>query len=202
MIYKLLFDADSEENRINKGTRTIFIDHTNTRDIEYPGIKKEFFDTIIFSENIIKDWPNVNLYCDSKVSDKEIDYLYNVISWPIIHERVKTVFELKNIEGITYYPVKLIDITSGKVNQNYYLMYINNFIDGYDMDKSEYKYNEEYDSYSFLPHATYLKKDVCNQYDIFRCKRFVIPIFVSEKIKQIIEENQWIGFDLRKQKES
>ena len=59
MIYKLLFDADSEENRINKGTRTIFIDHTNTRDIEYPGIKKEFFDTIIFSENIIKDWPNV-----------------------------------------------------------------------------------------------------------------------------------------------
>ena len=136
MIYKLLFDADSEENRINKGTRTIFIDHTNTRDIEYPGIKKEFFDTIIFSENIIKDWPNVNLYYDSKVSDKEIDYLYNVISWPIIHERVKTVFELKNIEGITYYPVKLIDITSGKVNQNYYLMYINNFIDGYDMDKS------------------------------------------------------------------
>lgn len=48
MIYKLLFDADSEENRINKGTRTIFIDHTNTRDIEYPGIKRNFLIPLYF----------------------------------------------------------------------------------------------------------------------------------------------------------
>ena len=35
-------------------------------------------------------------------------------------------------------------------------MYIANFIDAFDMEKSKYKYNEKYDFYTFMPMETFL----------------------------------------------
>ena len=33
-------------------------------------------------------------------------------------------------------------------------MYIKNFIDAFDMEKSKYRYNEKYDFYTFIPKET------------------------------------------------
>ena len=202
MIYSLSFNADDEEKRIDDGNRSIFAEETNIDEIKYANKNNIAFRNSIYFENTIKDWPNVEFYYDSDISNKEIEYLFNVMAWPIVHDKVKVKFELEKINGIVFYPIRLIDRKTGSINTNYYLMYVNNFIDGYDLDKSEYKYNEKYDHYNFLPHTTYLKKEICGQYDIFRCKKFTIPLYVSEKIKKIIEENQWIGFDFTKEKES
>ena len=86
-----------------------------------------------------------------------------------------------------------------RVNTNYVLMYIENFIDAFDMEKSKYKYNEKYDFYTFMPKETYLKSSVCSEYDIFRCSKSVASIYVSETIKKIIEANQWVGFTFYEQ---
>lgn len=73
-------------------------------------------------------------------------------------------------------------------------MYIVNFIDAFDMEKSKYKYNEKYDFYTFIPKETYLNKNICLGHDIFRCSKSVASIYVSERIKKIVEDNHWIGF--------
>lgn len=199
MFYKLTFDMDRIDESIKYGTNTIYAETTNMDEIEYNGIKKGFFDNIILSSCAIDNWPNVEFYYSSKASDLESDYLLNVKRWPIVHTRVMEEFEKKGVKGIQYFPIKLIDVVTKKINYNYVLMYIVNFIDAYDMEKSKYRYNEKYNLYSFLPKDTYLNKSVCIKYDIFRCSKSVASIYVSEKVKKIVEDNHWIGFTFYEQ---
>lgn len=202
MFYKLTFDMDRIDESIEKGTNTIYAETTNIDEIEYPSVNKGFFDNIILSNRRIEDlsWPDVEFYYSSKASNLESEYLLNIKRWPIIHKKVQREFEKQSIEGIQFLPIKLIDVATNDINDNYVVMNILNFIEAYDLDKSKYKYNEKYDYYTFLPHETYLDKTVCGQYDIFRCTKSVSAIYVSEKIKQLIEDNKWVGFELQKQR--
>lgn len=200
MFYKLEFDMERIDESIIKGTNTIFAEQSNINEIEYDGIKKGQFDCIILSKRDIRKWPNVEFYYSSKASELESDYLLNVIGWPIIHKRVMDKFNEEGISGVKYFPIKLIDVVTGSINYHYYLMYVENFIDAYDMEKSQYNFNEKYNFYTFLPHATYLDAKECSKYDIFRCTKSLAPLYVSEKIKKIIENNRWIGFYFYKQK--
>lgn len=199
MYYKLSFDMDKIDKSIDDGTNTIYAETTNVDEIEYENVKKGFFDNIILKPVSITNWPNVEFYYSSKVSDVESDYLLNVKRWPIVHIRVMEEFNKNGIKGIQYYPIKVIDVVTKKVNTNYVLMYIENFIDAFDMEKSQYKYNEKYDFYTFMPKETYLKSSACLEYDIFRCSKSVASIYVSETIKEIIEVNQWVGFTFYEQ---
>ena len=194
MFYKLEFDMDRIDEAIKEGTNTIWAEATNMEEIVYEGIKKGFFHNVILSPRIIHNWPNVEFYYSSKASDLESDYLLNIKRWPIIHVRVMEEFNKKEIKGVQYFPIKLVDIVTQEVNDHYVLMYIENFIDAFDMEKSKYSYNEEYNFYTFIPKETYLNESVCSKYDIFRCSKSVAGIYVSEKIRQIVNENQWIGF--------
>lgn len=55
-----------------------------------------------------------------------------------------------------------------EINQNYVLMYIENFMDAFDMKRSKYKYNEKYDFYTFLPKETYsVLQEKINAYIVF-----------------------------------
>jgi len=199
MFYKLVFDMDRIDDSIKDGTNTIYAETTNLDEIIYLDVKKGYFDNIILSERNIVDWPNAEFYYSSKVSNLESDYLLNVKRWPIIHVRVMEKFEEMGIKGLQYFPIKLVDVVTNNINNNYVLMYINNFIDAFDMEKSKYKYNEKYNLYTFIPQATYLNDEVCSQYDIFRCSKSVAAIYVSNKIKEIVEENNWIGFEFYEQ---
>ncbi len=199
MFYKLSFDMDRIDESIKDGTNTIYAETTNMNEIEYEGVKKGFFDNIILAPRIINDWPNVEFYYSSKASDLEGDYLLNVVRWPIVHIRVMEAFNKNGITGIQYFPIKLIDVVNKKINTNYVLMYIENFIDAFDMNRSKYKYDEKYNYYLFMPMETYLNKDICSKYDIFRCLKSVATIYVSEKIRKIVENNQWVGFSFYEQ---
>lgn len=194
MFYKLSFDMDRVDESIEEGTNTIYAETANMDEIEYEDVKKGFFDNIILAPRSISNWPNVEFYYSSKVSNLEGEYLLNVKRWPIVHVRVMEEFNKKGIKGLQYFPVKLIDVVTQKVNTNYVLMYVVSFIDAFDMEKSKYKYNEKYDFYTFIPKETYLNKSVCMEHDIFRCSKSVASIYVSEQIKKIVEDNHWIGF--------
>ncbi len=63
------------------------------------------------------------------------------------------------------------------------------------MEKSKYKYN----FYTFIPKETYLNESICSEYDIFRCSKSVAAIYVSEKIKKMVENNHWRGFSFYEQ---
>ena len=199
MFYKLSFDMDRIDVSIKKKTNTIYAETTNMDEIVYEDVKKGFFDNIILAPRTINNWPNVEFYYSSIASNLESDYLLNVKRWPIIHVRVMEEFIKREIKGLQYFPIKLVDVVTQKINQNYVLMYIENFIDAFDMERSKYKYNAKYDFYTFIPKETYLNQSVCLEYDIFRCSKSVVAIYVSEKIKQIVELNNWIGFAFNEQ---
>lgn len=199
MFYKLSFDMNRIDESIKNGTNTIYAETTNMDEIEYSDMKKGFFDNIILAPYLINNWPNVEFYYSSKVSDLQSDYLLNIKRWPIVHIRVMEEFNKRGISGIQYFPIRLIDIDTQKVNSNYVLMYVINFIDAFDMEKSKYKYNEKYNYYTFVPRETYLNKSICSKYDIFRCLKSVAAIYVSEKIKKIVEDNHWVGFAFYRQ---
>ena len=199
MFYKLSFDMDRIDVSIKKKTNTIYAETTNMDEIVYEDVKKGFFDNIILAPRTINNWPNVEFYYSSIASNLESDYLLNVKRWPIIHVRVMEEFIKREIKGLQYFPIKLVDVVTQKINQNYVLMYIENFIDAFDMERSKYKYNAKYDFYTFIPKETYLNQSVCLEYDIFRCSKSVAAIYVSEKIKQIVELNNWIGFAFNEQ---
>lgn len=194
MFYKLSFDMDRVDESIEDGTNTIYAETTNMDEIEYEGVKKGFFDNIILAPRSINNWPNVEFYYSSNVSNLESEYLLNVKRWPIVHVKVMEEFNKNGIKGLQYFPVKLIDVVTQKVNTNYALMYVVNFIDAFEMEKSKYKYNKKYNLYTFFPRETYLNKNVCLEHDIFRCSKSVASIYVSERIKKIVEDNHWIGF--------
>lgn len=194
MFYKLEFDMERDNKAIKSWENTIYAQQSNLKEIEYPGFKKGFFNNVIFSDCDIKDWPEVVFYYSSKASDIESDYLINIVKWPIIHIRVMNKLQESGIEGIRYLPIKLYDIVTDRINKNYVVMYITNFIEGYDMEKSEYDYFPKYDYYTFLPGKTFLNYGVCDGYEIFRCTKNKPAIYVSQKFKDIIDINNFIGF--------
>ena len=202
MIYKLEFDMDRIDNAIKKGTNTIYAHESNLLEIEYEGIKKGYFMYIITKGKTINNWPKIQFYYSSIASTLENEYLLNVDTWPIIHVSVKEEFEKNGIEGIQYLPIELIDTFTRKTNRNYVVMNVLNLLDVIDMEKSEFIYTKEYNLYTFMPHATYFKQNSCDGYDIFRANKNAIPLYVSEKLKKIIENSDWIGFDLYSQRMS
>lgn len=204
MIYELVFDMERIDMSIKAGTNTIFAERSNMDNITSYGVKEGFFDNIIYKDNILeeRDWPNVKFYFSSNGSNLESEYLLNSKSWPIIHKKVQVEFEKNGILGVQYLPIQLVDVETNRINNNFVVMNILNFIEGYDLNKSKYIYTEEYDFYSFLPNATYLDTKVCERYDIFRCTKSVSSIYVSENIKNLIQKHNWIGFDFWQQKQT
>lgn len=193
MYYKLTYDMDLLDD-VKKGEGFIYAEATNMDEIEYPTVKKGYFDRIILKKASISEWPKVEFYFSSKASNSESDYLLNIKRWPIVHERVKNALIESNISGIEYYPIDLIDVISGKISRKYFLMYITNFIDAFDMERSQYKFNEKYDYYTFLPGKIVLSKTACDGYDIFRCSKSTAGIYVSAKFQHIILNHKFTGF--------
>lgn len=198
MYYKLTFNYDLIDDSIKDGTYPIYAEVSNLKEIEYHGIKKGWFDCIFFESNgaELNDWPVVDFYYSSKVSTLENEYLSNVNRWLIVHKKVKKEFEKNKIKGIQYLPVRVVDVVTHNVNHNYYAVNVLNWIDGIDMEASEWEYEDEEDTYFFEPKGIILNEQKCKGYDIFRCPEDTICIYVSEKIKGIIEKNNWQWFSL------
>jgi len=195
LFYSLKYDMESINKKMKAGTNPIFAETSNISLISSAAYKKGFFSRVIYAKHLPDVWPRVEFYYSSKVSDREEEYLLNAEGWPIVHEKVKETFEKAGIDGVIYLPVYLVDVVTERVNDHYYLLYTQNIIDGFDMEKSEYRYNEEYNFYVFLPHATYLDKNACEKYDVFRCEKSVAPLYVSQKIKDLVKKHRWKGFD-------
>lgn len=192
MFYEMRYDMDNIDELHSLGRQYIYAEKNN-----FEELRKQFdsdFRYLLVKQNLSITWPNVEFYYSSMASDLESDYLLNASRWPIVHKRVKDVLEKERIQGISFFPIILIDVETNKRNQNYYAMYVTNFIDAYDMNKSTYKYFMKHNAYVFLPKQTYLKQEVCEKYDIFRCLKNVSCIYVSEHFYSIIVANKFSGF--------
>jgi hypothetical protein len=188
MYYELCRDLDNR--------KYIFANRDNLASIATENFKIGYFRNIIEKNPGYKIdiWPEVNFYFDPKKNKTKSDYLLNAGQWPIVHKRIKNIFEEKMIENIQYLPVNVIDSNTGAVDDNYYVMNIMNCIEAYDMKKSIYHRNEKYPEFIlFNASKIILNKENCLPYDIFRCIHNKNWIYVSEKIKTIAKQNKFTG---------
>lgn len=198
--YKLYYDDELAEKQERIGKPFIYADDSNINEIEVNGIKKGYFEYELWEKNLPEiEWPEVILFYSSDESNRQVDYLDNLNDWPIVHSRVMNELEKHNIKGLSFYPVILKDISKGVTCEEYWVMYISNFIDAFDMDRSKYVHDEVYDMYTFLPRDTYMNIQNCEGYDIFRADKSLPNIYVSERFKNIIESNEFMGFRFKKQ---
>ncbi len=197
MIYTLNYDMDLFDEAENQNRPFIFASESNLKEIEVKGVKKGFFSNVIYGEKINFTWPKISFFYDSGEGKIKNDFLNNVVDWPVFHKRVVEEIIKEGIIGVSFFPVELIDKRTGTVNNEYSLMYIEKFIEAFDLNKSQYVFNEKYNYYTFIPMKTFFDEQACSGYDIFREKRSVSEIFVSDKIKNLIEKNNFTGFSFR-----
>jgi len=201
MFYELSFDKDILDEPIGGGGRTIYAADSNLDDIRYKDVKEGYFRYLIRDGIELTDIPELIFHYSSKVSNLKNEYLLNFWDWPIIHQTVKESIENHGIRSrIQFIPITLKDIDTDEEIHEYYAMNILNHIEAIDLNKSKHDYDEGLDMYWFLPRAIYLDESVCQGNDIFRPSKDTSSIYVSQKVKDLIEEHRWVGFKFRKEK--
>ncbi|GHU62683.1 hypothetical protein FACS189418_4530 [Clostridia bacterium] len=193
MFYQVLFSRNHEDISADEITHIEDPDAAHLKELDYP----EWFRSVMGTGKI-ENWENVKFYYHSRRTKLNEEYLINSYRCPIVHKKVIDVLKQEGIQGIEALSLSLIDQDSQLVNENYALLNILNFIEAYDMSKSKYMYIDKYQFYSFLPEDIVLDQKVCESFDIFRCKQDKMRIYVSEKVKNIIEKNSWQGFLFQK----
>ena len=204
MFYELLDNDDLLDELPGSDKRPIYAAESNLDDIEYKDVKKGYFDYLIKDGKELSDLPEIKFRYSSKVSKLKTEYLLNYnIDWPIVHQTVKEEFEKQNIKGkIQYIPITLADIDTDDEIHEYYAMNILNHIEAIDLKKSDHNYDEEFNYYAFLPGSIYLDESICEGHDIFRASKYTAYVYVSQKVKDIIEKHEWVGFKFREEKVS
>jgi hypothetical protein len=127
------------------------------------------------------------------------DYALNILAWFTVTERfIKLLIDLK-IEGLQFHSIKLRCLNKDNLDVTVYLVNILNVIEvaAIDLEKSKYFYYELDDREKVLSVREYcLKHSLIKDSDIFRIQEsmfYTSSIFISEKVKNAIEENGITG---------
>ena len=92
-------------------------------------------------------------------------------------------------------PVTLFDVFEKCKNESYSVLNVLDVIDAIDLEHSDYDVLKLGDKKINFVKKYALKKKAIEGHDIFRLKNDTIPLFISERVKNAIEENQLLGFD-------
>lgn len=143
------------------------------------------------------------IYCTIEEENiSNYDYIANNLAWLIVSEKVKDIMEECNIGMCEFIPV--VD----KENKNVigYLVQCLNVLYALDEKKSlcrktRYTSNgKEYERISVIKYAVDSEK--LGDIDMFKLRESDIPYFVSQKLKDNIQNNKANGFDFMKIKVS
>lgn len=143
----------------------------------------------------IKDWEIFKFEYDSTEGDIMSDYVANIYGWLLVSNTFHELLLKSPLRAnLQFLPVEIVDVISGSTNATYKVVNILDIIDAIDLEHSKYDVFK-LDGKNIITVEKYaLKENMVKNYDIFRLKNDTIPIFVSEKIKKIIEKNKLKGF--------
>lgn len=125
------------------------------------------------------------------------DYLANDKGWFLISSKLKKILELVNTD-IQFLATKIREKNSEDVVAKYYVANIIKVVDALCLDKSQY-FETEIEGigiiYTVSKYGIYAEKT--EGADVFKlANRQQIPIFVSERFKSLIEEENITGISL------
>ncbi len=178
--YKLIYDYDNDEKYINCNVAHI-----------------GKLDKYCLSNGVpLKEWGNYYFEYSSKEGNIVSDYIGNVIRWFIVTDVfVDYVINELNENNYQILPVKLIDTTKTKETMECKVLNILDVIDkALDLENSKYDIYELDDEKILSVEKFALYKEKILNHDIFRINEDLIHIFVSEKVKLLIEKYKLKGF--------
>ena len=177
--YKLIYDYEQDDNYANC-------------DVASVGNMDEY---ITISGKEIKQWGRVVFEYDSTEGNVLTDYLANPHRWFVVSENFCNKAQKILENQVQFLPVKVIDRFSGIEVDSYFVANIVTVIDALDLDNSKYDVFE-LDDEKIISVGKYALKssEIVNRH-IFRLKDDTIPIFISETLKKVIEDNDFTGFE-------
>ena len=159
------------------------------------GIQQNAFSVGKFYEN----WDGkFEFYYDKMEGDVLTDYIANDKGWFVVSNRLQNILQKLDTE-IQYLPVRIIEINSNNILEEYYIANITRVVDALCLEKSTYFETEIPNIgtiYTVSKYGIYAEKT--ENSDIFKlANRQEIPIFVSERFKKIMEEEEITGICLQ-----
>lgn len=144
---------------------------------------------------ICNEWDGMEFKYNSDKGEVFSDYLANIFRWLIVSKRFrKLIQEIVMDKAIQYLPTKIIDVISKNETTEYEIANLLDIVDGLDLKHSKYDVFELDDEKIISVEKYALKKEKIDGHNIFRLKNDTVPVFVSEKVKNIIEDNALTGF--------
>lgn len=177
--YKLIYDYEKDDNYVNCDIANI---GDMNKYIAISGKKIEWWNDVVFEYNSVE-------------GNVLTDYLANLYRWFVVSDNFRQLTK-KIIENqVQYLPVKVIDRVTKSEIDSYFVANIVTVIDALDLENSKYDVFE-LDNEKIISVEKYaLKSSEIVDKHIFRLKDDIIPIFVSETLKKVIEDNDFIGFE-------
>lgn len=136
-------------------------------------------------------------YYDKQEGDDLTDYMANDKGWFVVSSKLKKILESINTE-IQFLPVQIKEKDSNEVISEYYIANIVKVVDALCLHKSKY-FETEIEGigiiYTVSKYGIYAERT--EEADIFKLSnRQEIPIFASEKFKELIEKENITGICL------
>lgn len=140
---------------------------------------------------------NFCFYYDENEGNRVTDFLANDKGWFLVSAKLREVLESLNTE-IQFLPVKIMERKSQKELPDYYIANVLRVVDALCLEKSVYSevYIEKLGTiYNVIKYGIFAEKT--EKSDVFKlANRQEVPIFVSENLKNRIEEEGITGIDL------
>ena len=147
---------------------------------------------------VFENWDDrFEFFYTKEEGDVWTDYLANDKGWFLISNRLKTLLESVNTD-IQFLKVGIKETNNGEDFKQYYIANIIKVVDALCLDKSEY-FETEIEGigtiYTVSKYGIYADKT--DSADVFKLSnRQEIPIFVSEKFKDLIQKVNITGISL------
>jgi len=145
----------------------------------------------------LKKWnDSFEFFYDTNEGDIATDYLANDMSWFVVSERLRNILSDLNTD-IQYFEVNIVEKNTNQSLSNYYVANILKLVNALCLEKSDY-FGTEIEGigtiYTVSKYAVFEEK-VCG-IDMFKLPdNQEISIFVSERFKSIVEENEITGME-------
>lgn len=177
--YKLSYDYENDDDYVNCNV----------------GVIGDIDEYSVSCGNYINDWSEVRFKYNSEEGDVLSDYIANVYRWLVVSKKFRELIEgIVDGNTIQYLSTKLIDTKNNVENTEYRIANLLDVVDALDLEHSQYDLFE-LDNEKIISVEKYaLKEKMVLGHDIFRLKDDTIPIFISERIRDIIENNSMTGF--------
>lgn len=157
--------------------------------------KAEEYDDKLVKGELIKNWDREMKFKYNVEEGKILtDYLASDNGWFIVSKKFRDLMKETIGKSIQYLDINIINSITKEDDNTYKVANVTTLLDALDLENSIYDFFELDDEKILSVEKYALKKEKINNYNIFRLKDESIPIFVSEEVKNIIEENLLIGF--------